>query len=33
MVPHDPRAAAQADRTLHLEKGRLIEQSEIALSH
>ena len=33
MVTHDPRAAAKADRTLHLEKGRLIEQSEIALSH
>ena len=25
MVTHDPRAAAAADRTLHLEKGRLIE--------
>ncbi|MFP6898895.1 MAG: ABC transporter ATP-binding protein [Roseibacillus sp.] len=33
MVTHDPRAAAKADRTLHLEKGRLIEQSEIVLSH
>ncbi|MFP6867677.1 MAG: ABC transporter ATP-binding protein [Roseibacillus sp.] len=33
MVTHDPRAAAKADRTLHLEKGQLIEQSEIALSH
>jgi len=26
MVTHDPRAAAAADRTLHLEKGRLLEQ-------
>jgi putative ABC transport system ATP-binding protein len=25
MVTHDPRAAAQADRLLHLEKGRLLE--------
>jgi len=25
MVTHDPRAAAAADRTLHLEKGRLLE--------
>lgn len=25
MVTHDPRAAEQADRTLHLEKGRLLE--------
>ncbi|MEO1844190.1 MAG: ABC transporter ATP-binding protein [Akkermansiaceae bacterium] len=33
MVTHDPRAAAKADRTLHLEKGQLIEQSEVALSH
>ncbi|MFP6881238.1 MAG: ABC transporter ATP-binding protein [Roseibacillus sp.] len=33
MVTHDPRAAAKADRILHLEKGQLIEQSEIALSH
>ncbi|MBK1818361.1 ABC transporter ATP-binding protein [Luteolibacter yonseiensis] len=27
MVTHDPRAAAAADRTLHLEKGQLLEQS------
>lgn len=26
MVTHDPRAAATADRTLHLEKGQLVEQ-------
>jgi putative ABC transport system ATP-binding protein len=26
MVTHDPRAASAADRVLHLEKGRLIEQ-------
>lgn len=26
MVTHDPKAAARADRTLHLEKGQLIEQ-------
>lgn len=26
MVTHDPRAADAADRTLHLEKGRLLEQ-------
>jgi putative ABC transport system ATP-binding protein len=26
MVTHDPRAAAAADRTLHLEKGQLLEQ-------
>lgn len=28
MVTHDPKAAAVADRTLHLEKGRLIEQGD-----
>ena len=27
MVTHDAKAAAAADRTLHLEKGRLLEQS------
>jgi putative ABC transport system ATP-binding protein len=27
MVTHDPRAAAEADRCLHLEKGRLLEAS------
>jgi putative ABC transport system ATP-binding protein len=26
MVTHDPRAAARADRLLHLEKGKLVEQ-------
>ena len=26
MVTHDPHAAARAKRTLHLEKGELIEQ-------
>ena len=25
MVTHDPKAAAAADRTLHLEKGVLVE--------
>ena len=28
MVTHDPRAAARADRSLHLEKGKLVEQVE-----
>ena len=28
MVTHDPRAAARADRLLHLEKGKLVEQTE-----
>ncbi len=28
MVTHDPRAAARADRILHLEKGKLVEQIE-----
>lgn len=28
MVTHDPRAAARADRILHLEKGKLVEQTE-----
>lgn len=28
MVTHDPHATEYADRTLHLEKGRLIEQGE-----
>lgn len=27
LVTHDPRAAARADRLLHLDKGRLVEQS------
>ena len=26
MVTHDPKAAAAADRTLHLEKGKLLEE-------
>jgi putative ABC transport system ATP-binding protein len=26
LVTHDPRAAARADRLLHLEKGQLVEQ-------
>jgi putative ABC transport system ATP-binding protein len=26
MVTHDPKTAAYADQTLHLEKGRLVEQ-------
>jgi len=30
MVTHDPKAAAAADRTLHLEKGRLLEAGELA---
>ncbi len=30
MVTHDPRAAEYATRTLHLEKGRLVEQLEEA---
>jgi putative ABC transport system ATP-binding protein len=28
MVTHDPRAAARAERILHLDKGRLVHQSE-----
>ncbi|MFO0844646.1 MAG: ATP-binding cassette domain-containing protein [Gemmataceae bacterium] len=27
MVTHDPRAAARAERVLHLEKGRLVRES------
>jgi putative ABC transport system ATP-binding protein len=27
LVTHDPRAAARADRLLHLEKGQLVEQT------
>lgn len=30
MVTHDPRSAAHARRTLHLEKGRLVEQDAAA---
>lgn len=29
MVTHDPRAAAAADRQLHLEKGRLVHNGEV----
>jgi putative ABC transport system ATP-binding protein len=29
MVTHDPRAAAAADRCLHLEKGRLLEREKV----
>lgn len=29
MVTHDPRAAARAERTLHLDKGRLVESVDI----
>jgi len=29
MVTHDPKAAAAADRVLHLEKGRLVEGHEV----
>jgi putative ABC transport system ATP-binding protein len=29
LVTHDPRAAARADRLLHLDKGRLVEQSPL----
>ncbi|MGL4465234.1 MAG: ABC transporter ATP-binding protein [Planctomycetia bacterium] len=30
MVTHDPRAAGRADRILHLDKGRLVEEEQIA---
>src|SRR5215211_8864420 len=30
MVTHDPKTAAYADQTLHLEKGRLVEAMEMA---
>jgi len=33
MVTHDPRAAAAADRTLHLEKGRLLESQPDLMAH
>jgi putative ABC transport system ATP-binding protein len=33
MVTHDARSAAYARRTLHLEKGRLVEQAELSASH
>jgi len=32
MVTHDPKAAQHARRTLHLEKGLLVEQSEAAVA-
>lgn len=31
MVTHDPRAAQRADRTLHLDKGRLVEEKAAVL--
>ena len=33
MVTHDAKAAAAADRILHLEKGRLLEQEAMATAH
>ena len=33
MVTHDPKAAQQARRTLHLEKGLLVEMTEAAAAH
>ena len=33
MVTHDPKTAAFADRTLHLEKGRLVEAATFAETH
>ncbi|MFO0880463.1 MAG: ABC transporter ATP-binding protein [Gemmataceae bacterium] len=33
MVTHDPRAAARAERTLHLEKGRLVRESTPLSEH
>jgi putative ABC transport system ATP-binding protein len=30
MVTHDPKAAAYADRTLHLQKGVLLEADHVA---
>ncbi len=32
MVTHDPRAASRAQRTLHLEKGRLVRETTFAES-
>lgn len=32
MVTHDPRAASRADRILHLEKGRLVEETNNPLA-
>jgi putative ABC transport system ATP-binding protein len=33
MVTHDPRAAARADRTLHLDKGQLVEDAPLIGAH
>lgn len=33
MVTHDPKAAQHARRTLHLEKGLLVDESQIAAAH
>jgi putative ABC transport system ATP-binding protein len=33
MVTHDPRAAQRADRTLFLDKGRLVKDSPLAMLH
>lgn len=33
MVTHDPATAEYADQTLHLDKGRLVESSDVALEH
>jgi putative ABC transport system ATP-binding protein len=33
MVTHDPRTAAAADKTLHLEKGRLVDDPAVAAIH
>jgi putative ABC transport system ATP-binding protein len=30
MVTHDPRAAARASQTLHLDKGTLVTEADIA---
>jgi predicted ABC-type transport system involved in lysophospholipase L1 biosynthesis ATPase subunit len=30
MVTHDPRAAAAADRCLHLDKGQLVDEKQAA---
>jgi putative ABC transport system ATP-binding protein len=33
MVTHDPKAAARAQRTLHLEKGQLVHDTALAAAH